>query len=64
VNNLYQSFTYIILCVRDKPILTMFEWIKKNVMDNVPNYGKKKNKVLDMRAISCQDQEKRLDNKI
>jgi len=42
----------------------MFEWITTNVMDNVPNYGKKKNKVLDMRAISCQDQEKRLDNKI
>lgn len=37
MNNIYEAFDSIILVARDKPILTMCEWIKKYLMNRNAN---------------------------
>ena len=35
MNNIFESFNAIILAARDKPILTMCEWIRKYLMNRL-----------------------------
>lgn len=44
MNNVLESFNSIILVARDKPILTMYEWIRKYVMNKMENFVTKLDK--------------------